>query len=107
MWEPFLIPLIGNVALGLSTGIPTYYRHKLRRKSWMVTCIFSAMIIGGFLPTFSIEVLVFRVPFFFAALIASVDAVQAGIWVIIAIILAQSVVNPILLRYRRPSDNLE
>ncbi len=104
LWEPFLIPLIGNVALGLSTGIPSYYRHKLHRVSWMVACVLSAVVIGGFLPTFSIEVLVFGVPLFFAALTASIDAVQAGIWVVVAIILAQGVVDPILLRYRRTSD---
>ena len=106
-WEPFLIPLIGNVALGISTGIPSYFRHKLHKISWITMCIISAMIIGGFLPTFSVEILLFGVPIFIAALTASVDAVQAGIWVVVAIILAQGVIDPILLRYRRPSTNLE
>jgi hypothetical protein len=100
MWEPFLIPLVGNVALGISTGIPTYFRHKLQRSWWMVVCLISAIVVGGFLPTFTIEVLLFAVPPSFAALTASIDAVQAGIWVLVAIILAQAVIDPILLRYR-------
>jgi hypothetical protein len=104
LWEPFLIPLVGNVALGISTGIPTYFRYKLQRSGWMVVCLISAIIIGGFLPTFTIEVLLFLVPPNFAALTASMDAVQAGIWVLVAIILGQGVIGPILLRYRRSRE---
>ncbi len=47
--------------------------------------------------------LVFAVPLFFAALTASIDALQAGIWIISALLLAQGIVDPILRRYRRQS----
>jgi hypothetical protein len=104
LWEPILIPLVGNVALGVSTGIPTFYRNKFRHIWWIVACLISAITIGGFLPTFTIEVLLFVVPPYFAALTASIDAVQAGIWVLIAIILSQGVIDPILLRYRRSRE---
>jgi hypothetical protein len=73
----------------------------------LTVCIISAVLIGGFLPTFSIEVLVFGVPYFFATLTAGIDGVQAGIWVVIAIIIAQNVVDPILLRYRKTNSNPE
>ncbi|MFX1319272.1 MAG: ECF transporter S component [Promethearchaeota archaeon] len=99
LWEPSLIPLLGNVALGMSTGIPTYYRHKLHQTPWMVACIISAIIIGGFLPTFTIEVLVFGVLPIIAALTASIDAVQAGIWVAVALLLTQGIIEPILSKY--------
>jgi hypothetical protein len=99
LWEPFLIPIIGNIALGLSTGTPTFYRHKIHQTSWMASCIFSAVLIGGFLPTFSTELVVFGVPPTIAAVTASIDAAQAGIWVIVAIILSQTVIKPILSRY--------
>jgi hypothetical protein len=107
IWEPFLIPLIGNIALGLSTGLPTYFRHRSHQVSWMVACIVSAVMIGGFLPTFSIEVLVFGVPAFLAALTATVDALQAGIWVIIALILVNTIIDPLLLRYKRRESKVE
>ncbi|MFW9934695.1 MAG: ECF transporter S component [Candidatus Thorarchaeota archaeon] len=107
LWEPFLIPLIGNIALGISTGIPTYYRHKLNQLSWNVACILAAVIIGGFLPTFSIEVLIFGLPTTIAAITASVDGIQAGIWIVVAIILAQGVIDPILLRYKREEPSPE
>lgn len=104
LWEPFLIPLIGNIALGISTGIPTYYRQKLNQLSWIVLCILTAVIIGGFLPTFSIEVLIFGLPATIAVITASVDGIQAGIWIVVAIILAQGIIDPILLRYKRGKD---
>ncbi|MFW9831873.1 MAG: hypothetical protein ACFFD8_08860 [Candidatus Thorarchaeota archaeon] len=100
LWEPVLIPLIGNIALGLSTGIPTYFRHKMRPYLWIGCCIISAIIIGGFLPTFSIEVLFFWVVPPIAAISASVDALQASMWVITAFIVT-SIIDPFLLGYRR------
>ncbi len=106
-WEPILIPLVGNVALGLSTGIPTYYRQKLNNVSWIILCIFSAIVIGGFLPTFSIEILILGIPLYIAALTAIIDAVQAGIWVIVALFLTQGLIEPILFRYRRMNRKLE
>ncbi|MFX1566185.1 MAG: hypothetical protein ACFFCH_09355 [Promethearchaeota archaeon] len=106
-WEPVLIPLVGNIALGLSTGLPTYFRHRIHNISWMLTCVISAILIGGFLPTFSIESLVFGVPSFVAALTASVDALQAGIWVIIALILAQTIVDPLVIRHKRKESSVE
>lgn len=104
LWEPILIPLLGNVALGISTGIPTFYRHKLHQTPWILACIISAIIIGGFLPTFTIEVLVFGVLPIIAALAASIDAVQAGIWIALAIILTQGIIEPILSKYSKPNS---
>ena len=104
LWEPILIPLVGNIALGLSTGIPTYFQKNLQHKWWMVVCFVSAVIFGGFLPTFAVEVFLFIVPPYFAALTASIDAIQAGIWVLVAILLTQGVIDTILVRYRRTRE---
>jgi hypothetical protein len=107
LWEPILIPLLGNMALGISTGLPTYYRFKIQRAFWIFVCILSSVFIGGFLPTFSIEILVFGVPLVAAMLTASLDALQAGIWIFVAIFFAEGVVDPILHRYKTPSKVLE
>lgn len=104
LWEFPLIPLIGNIALGLSTGIPSFYRNRMAPVLWMSLCIVSAMIIGGFLPTFIVEVMVIRFPPSIAAVTASFDAFQAIVWVIVAILLVMSIVDPILSRYRRPIE---
>lgn len=99
LWEPFLIPLIGNISLGLSTGLPTYFRLRIPQPFWTGLTIFLAMIFGGFLPTFCIEILVFLVPPFYAAVIASIDAFQAGIWVIVALLIYFGICEPFLRRY--------
>lgn len=104
LWEFPLIPLIGNIALGLSTGIPSYYRNKMPPVLWMSLCVVSAMLIGGFLPTFAIEVVIIGFHPSIATLTASVDAFQAIIWAVVAILLVMSIVDPILNRYRRPIE---
>ncbi len=104
LWEFPLIPLIGNIALGLSTGIPSFYRNRMPPVLWMSLCIVSAMIIGGFLPTLIVEVLVVGFPPSVAAVTASIDAFQAIVWVVVAILLVVSIVDPILNRYRRPIE---
>ncbi len=104
LWEFPLIPLIGNIALGLSTGIPSFFRNRMLPVLWMSLCVISAMIIGGFLPTFIVEVLVIGFPPYVATLTASIDAFQAIVWVAVAILLVMSIVDPILNRYRRPIE---
>jgi hypothetical protein len=104
LWEFPLIPLIGNIALGLSTGTPSFYRNRMTPVLWISLCIVSAMIIGGFLPPFIVEVMVIRFPPSIATVTASIDALQAIVWVIVAILLVMSIVDPILNRYRRPIE---
>jgi riboflavin transporter FmnP len=96
--EPALIPVIGNMALGLSTGIPTIARRRLPRFLWASICITSATVIGGFLPTFCGEIIIYCVLPVAAAVDASIDAAQAAIWAIVALILEASVVQPLLER---------
>lgn len=103
LWEPFLIPLIGNIALGLSSGIPSYFRHKMPYTFWILFSVVFAISLGGFLPTFTIEVLIAGLHPFFAALSASIDAVQAGLWAVISLLLLHGVVQPLLNPYRRPT----
>jgi len=102
LWEPFLIPLVGNIALGLSTGLPSYFRHKIPYSLWLILCLIFAICIGGFFPTFAVEVFVAQIPPSVAILSASIDAVQAGLWVIIAFFILRGVVKPLLNPYRQP-----
>ena len=102
LWEPFLIPLIGNIALGLSTGLPSYFRHKIPDALWILFCVVLAVSLGGFLPTFTIEVLIVGLHPLFAALSASIDATQAGLWAVISLLLFCGVIQPLLNPYRQP-----
>jgi len=97
IWEPAIIPVIGNIALGLSTGIPTLARRRLPCLLWASICFISAIVVGGFLPTFGGEIIYGIVPLA-AALDASIDAAQAAIWVIIALLLDARIIQPLLKR---------
>lgn len=99
-YEPILIPLIGNIALGLSTGIPTYFRQWLNQYLWAFLCVFSAISFGGFFPTFIVEVYIFAIPIHIAAITASIDAIQAGVWVSLALLIVHSIVSPLLSRHQ-------
>ncbi len=101
LYEPILIPLIGNIALGLSTGIPTYFREWLNQYLWTILCVVSAISIGGFFPTFIVEVYIFAIPIPIAAITASIDAAQAGVWVSLALLIVHNIVNPLLSRYQK------
>lgn len=68
----------------------------------MIISILSATLIGGFLPTFIIEMLIYGVPPMIATLTASFDASQAGIWTTIALFIYVGIIHPLLAQYQRP-----
>ena len=77
-----LIPLLGNIALGISTGIVFFFMKEDNQIRNIITII-SAGIIGGFIPTFTIT-LAF-LPWTgnavaAAAISASIDFLQAALW---------------------------
>jgi hypothetical protein len=100
LWEPFLIPLLGNIALGLSTGLPSYFRFKMPQSLWMFLCVVFAIILGGFLPTFTVEVFVAVVLPPIAAITAGIDAAQAGLWASIALLILLGFVDSLLKPYQ-------
>lgn len=101
--EPVLIPIIGNIALGLSTGLPALVRERIPHPFFIGICLVSAPLIGGFLPTFGVETLVFLEHPIGAAIAASLDAIQAIIWVGVALFLDIGVIQPILNRTFAPA----
>jgi len=99
--EWWLLPVMGNIALGLSTGILSLVRGRLPLSVWVVLCMVMAVVVGGFLPTFAEKTVVELLPAFAAAIEASIDAAQAGVWAAVALLLEASVVRP-LLRHLLP-----
>jgi hypothetical protein len=73
----------------------------------MSLSVLSAMIVGGFLPTFIVEVMIIGFPPIIAGITAGIDAAQAGIWAVIALLLVLGVVDPILIRYRKSPQSAE
>lgn len=82
-----LIPLLGNVALGFSTGIVKDIVGKERKRMKKVLYVVSGAFIGGFLPTFVISILF--APVFSIVFYALIDAFQAGFWAFIGVIILE------------------
>lgn len=96
--EPALLPVLGNIALGLSTGIPSLVRRRLRYPLWASLCVMSGSFFGGFLPTFSVEALVFLVHPIAATAAAVADGLQGMVWAIVAVVVDKAAVQPSLQR---------
>jgi hypothetical protein len=96
--EPVLLPVLGNIALGVSTGIASLARRRLPYLLWASLCVVSGSFFGGFLPTFSIEVLVFLVQPVAALAAALTDGLQGIVWAIVAVVLDKTAVHPLLQR---------
>jgi len=88
-----LIPLLGNMALGLSTGIPSLARGRLPYPLWASLCVVSGGFFGGFLPTFAVL-------FFFQPIVAVAagltDGLQGVVWTIVALLLDKTAIQPLL-----------
>jgi hypothetical protein len=91
-----LIPIVGNLALGLSTGVPTLWRHRIHRYLFIGLSTLSASIFGGFLSTYVISVYLMGLIPSAAAFYASIDAIQAIVWLAVAFILESGAVQPII-----------
>jgi len=82
-----LIPLLGNVALGLSTGIVKDFVSDEKRKLKKLLYVISGAFIGGFIPTFAISILF--APAFAVVFYALIDAFQASLWAFIGVIMLE------------------
>lgn len=82
-----LIPLLGNIALGLSTGIVKDVVSDNKRKLKKLLYVISGAFIGGFVPTFTISM--FLVPSFAVVFYALIDAFQAGLWAFIGVMVLE------------------
>ncbi len=82
-----LIPLIGNIALGVSTAIVYLFMKKDSRIRDILVVV-SAGIIGGFLPTFTITLMFIPITsegIALAAFSAMLDFFQAALWAIVGL----------------------
>ncbi|MEM2142861.1 MAG: hypothetical protein QXQ81_06360, partial [Candidatus Thorarchaeota archaeon] len=91
--ETPLLPLIGNICLGVGTGIGFYVDTNRNSLRYYTSVIVGGTVIGGFIPTLTI----FSGFEFVAALIpALADAFQAFIWAVLALLIDLRMVRPLL-----------
>lgn len=82
--EPFLLPMIGNVFLGIGTGLPLHATSNRDSNQYRIMVILGGAFIGGFLP--SVTIFAFFTETWGAAIIvALIDCFQAGLWASVAL----------------------
>jgi hypothetical protein len=91
-----LLPLVGNVCLGLGTGTAVVADPARSSIRYYVTALLGGAVIGGFIPTMTI----FSGFEFAAAFIpAIVDSFQAFIWAAVALSVERGLIRPVVGHY--------
>jgi hypothetical protein len=89
-----ILPLIGNIALGLGTGIAVHIERDRTRRSYAAIAILGGGLIGGFLPTLGISLWLFY-PLEAAIFSAILDGAQAVLWAIVALVVERIAIRPV------------
>ncbi|MFW9799370.1 MAG: hypothetical protein ACFFD9_02965 [Candidatus Thorarchaeota archaeon] len=96
--EPPLLPMIGNICLGVGTGYAIHLRSDRDSITYVVMVLFGGGIIGGFLPSMTIFAAVtesIEVTFLYA----TIDMMQAFLWAFIALLVEKMLVRPMVGHY--------
>ncbi|TFF68660.1 hypothetical protein EU520_00115 [Candidatus Thorarchaeota archaeon] len=89
-----LLPLIGNMALGLGTGIAIHIQSDRSSRSYAILAVVGGGLIGGFLPTLAVSLWLFY-PIEAALLGAVVDGAQAVLWAVVAVVVERIAIRPV------------
>jgi hypothetical protein len=103
--EAVLLPLIGNMALGLGTGFVIHVEQNRDSVKFAILTILGGGLIGGFLATFGIMVIFLGVDFIVAIIPAIIDLYQALGWAAVALLIESFIIRPIIGNYLYSSDD--
>ncbi len=93
-----LLPLLGNIALGLGTGIAIHIQSDRNSRSYAAIAILGGGLIGGFLPTLGVSLWLFY-PIEAAMFGALLDGAQATLWAAVAVVVERIAIRPIAGSY--------
>ena len=99
-----ILPMIGNICLGIGTGYAIHVTSDRDDWKYWAMVVVGGAIIGGFIPTMTILASATDA-FELSVIYAMIDAAQAALWAVAALILEKSVIRPIIGSYLYP--NLE
>ncbi len=106
--EPFLLPMIGNIFLGVGTGWAIHVNSDRDSVHYRIMVILGGALIGGFLP--SITIFAFFTESLEAAIIvALIDCFQAGLWASVALFVEKSIrviIGNYIYRKAKTQNNL-
>ena len=107
MTEPPLLPMIGNICLGVGAGYALHLGKNRDNLRYYLLIIIGAPIIGGFIPTFVISLLYFD-PLGIVLAAAIADTIQTLIWVFPALLIEKYIIRPLIGHYIYPqTEQLE
>ncbi|NWF95134.1 MAG: hypothetical protein HXY34_03240 [Candidatus Thorarchaeota archaeon] len=104
--EPPLLPMIGNICLGIGTGIAWYASKDRNTYRFWVAAIVGGAVIGGFIPSMTIFAS-FTESLTGAVAVALIDAAQACLWAIVALLVDRLIIKPIAGPYLHPDTYRE
>lgn len=91
-----LLPMIGNVFLGIGSGYAIHFSRRDTRK-YTLMVILGGGVIGGFIPTMTIFAS-FVDPLVVNLGVASIDMFQAMLWAAVALVVERGLIRPIVGR---------
>ncbi len=103
--ELSIIPLVGNIFLGIGTGYAVHITKERDSKKYMILAILGGGIIGGFIPDMTIFLFLSET-IEAAFLLAIIDMIQGFIWAAVAIIVERSLIRPIAGHYIYPESGV-
>ncbi|MFW9921330.1 MAG: hypothetical protein ACFFED_17150 [Candidatus Thorarchaeota archaeon] len=101
-----LIPLIGNIFLGIGTGYAIHITKERDSMKYAVMAILGGGLIGGFIPDMTIFLFLSET-LEAAFLLAVIDMIQGFIWAAVAIILERMIIRPIAGHYLYPDAGIQ
>lgn len=99
--EPPLLPMIGNICLGVGTGYAIHLRPNRDGVVYATMVVLGGGIIGGFIPSMTIFATLTE-SFEITLLFATIDMLQAFLWAFVALLIEKALVRPVVGHYLYP-----
>jgi hypothetical protein len=103
--EAILLPLLGNLALGVGTGFVIHITKNRDSLKYALLTVLGGGLIGGFLATLGIMVFLLGIEFVLSIIPAIIDMYQALAWSAVALFIETYIIRPIIGSYLYPVEN--
>ncbi|MHA1638203.1 MAG: hypothetical protein ACTSUO_07780 [Candidatus Thorarchaeota archaeon] len=94
-----LIPLVGNILLGVGTGYAIHLNSNRDSKRYSLMAILGGGLIGGFISDMVILMAILELPLEASLPVSIVDMTMAFIWAFVAIVVERKLIRPIIGHY--------
>ena len=99
--EPPLLPMIGNIFLGIGSGLAIHVTKERNSRKYALMVVLGGGIIGGFIPSATIFASLID-PIEVILAVALLDMTQGFLWAIMALFVERRIIRPIAGNYLYP-----